>query len=113
MIKANDNVNITDLSKELLCRIQLLEDVLGYQLIITSGYRAPEHPLEARKPNGPGVHSEGIAVDVAVIGGTAVLEFVKAAVSTYVGFERIGISRKKNFIHLDVSKTRPKSIWVY
>ena len=99
---------------DLLTKLDELRELYGEPIIITSDYRGPEHPIEAAKPNGPGVHSFGVAVDIASVGGPTTLELVRAAIG--VGFERIGISRKNNFIHIDIAdKThhRTKSIWVY
>ena len=102
------------LNTELLLKLDELRELYGKPITVTSSYRGPDHPIEAAKPNGPGVHSLGVAVDIAAVGGTETLELVRAAVA--VGFERIGISRSKNFIHLDIAdKThmKVKSIWTY
>ena len=99
---------------QLLEQLDEVREIYGKPIIITSSYRGPDHPIESAKPGGPGVHSFGAAVDIAAVGGTETLELVRAAIGA--GFERIGISRKKNFIHLDIAdKThqRTKSIWVY
>ena len=108
-MKAVGNANITDLKEEMLEFIKKLEDKLGYEVAITSGYRGPDHPIEARKAK-PGEHSTGLAIDVAVVGGTAVFDLTKAAIE--LGCKRIGISRKKNFVHLGLSD-RVTSIWTY
>ena len=110
MKKANESVNIEDLDPKMKDLIVLLEGTLGYELTITSGYRSPEHPIEAAKRT-PGEHSTGLAVDVAAIGGTAVFELVEAAID--LGCKRIGISRKSNFVHLGLDKSRVTSIWTY
>ena len=102
------------MNPDLLNKLDELRELYGKPITITSSYRGPDHPIESAKANGPGTHSFGVAVDIASVGGTTTLELVRAAVG--VGFERIGISRKKNFIHLDIAdKThmRNKSIWVY
>ena len=102
------------LDKKLLSKLDELRELYGKPIIITSSFRGPNHPIEAVKPDGPGVHSLGVAVDIASVGGTTTLELVRAAIA--VGFERIGISRKNNFIHLDIADEthqRTKSIWVY
>lgn len=109
-----DNGRYEELSPALLEKLDELREEYGKAITVTSSYRGPDHPIEAAKPNGPGVHSLGVAVDVAAVGGTATLELVSAAVK--VGFERIGISRKNNFVHLDIAdKTHGKvrSIWTY
>ena len=110
MKKANKDINIADLKTEMLNFINDLEQSLGYEITITSGYRSSEHPIEAKK-NKPGEHTEGLAIDVAAVGGTPVYELVKHAID--LGCKRIGISRKSNFVHLGLSKDRVTSIWTY
>ena len=110
MKKANKDINIADLKTEMLNFINDLEKSLGYEITITSGYRSSEHPIEAKK-NKPGEHTEGLAIDVAAVGGTPFYELVKHAMD--LDCKRIGISRKSNFVHLGLSKDRVTSIWTY
>ena len=110
MVKANVDVNLVDLTTEFKQVIYELERELGREVIVTSGYRGPNHPIEASKTNGPGVHSEGVAIDVAAVGGTAVFEIVSAAIK--VGIKRIGINRRNHFVHLDCAD-KVTSIWTY
>ena len=65
------------------------------------------------KKTKPGEHAHGAAVDIACVGGEATFKLVKAAI--IVGFTRIGISRKKNFVHVGVGyEGAPKmTIWTY
>ena len=105
--------NFEEMNPQLLEMLDELRELYGKPIKITSDYRGPDHPIEAAKET-PGVHSYGVAVDIASVGGTTTLELVRAAIA--VGFERIGISRKKNFIHIDIAdKThfKVKSIWTY
>lgn len=104
------NANITDLDPKMKDFLVKLEGTLGKELSITSGYRGPDHPIEAAKAK-PGEHSTGLAVDVAAVGGTPVYELVEAAID--LGCKRIGISRKKNFVHLGLDPNRVTSIWTY
>ena len=102
------------MNPDLLKKLDELRELYGKPITITSSYRGPDHPIESAKANGPGTHSFGVAVDIASVGGTTTLELVRAAIA--IGFNRIGISRRKNFIHLDIAdKThgRNHSIWVY
>lgn len=110
MIKANESVNIADLKPEMKDFLVKLEGTIGRELVVTSGYRSPEHPIEAKKSK-PGEHTTGLAVDVAAVGGTPVFEIVEAAID--LGCKRIGISRKSNFIHLGLDSNRVTSIWTY
>ena len=51
-------------------KLQALCEEYGKPLTITSGYRSPQHSIEASK-SAPGVHTRGIACDVAVSGREA------------------------------------------
>ena len=108
-MKAVGNANIQDLDPKMIEFMEQLELKLGEELSVTSGYRGPDHPIEAAKSK-PGEHSTGLAVDVAAVGGTPVYVLVKAAIE--LGCKRIGISRKSNFVHLGLSD-RVTSIWTY
>lgn len=88
---------------------------------VTSAYRHPTHPIEAKKTaNGgqAGSHSTGRAVDIAVQGEDA-WELMNLALA--MGFTGIGVNQKgrSRFIHLDNIKPdeferfpRP-TVWSY
>ena len=102
------------MNPELLALLDELREKYGYPIKITSDYRSPDHPIEKSKPNGPGSHTDGDAVDIASIGGEATFNLVRAAIDA--GFKRIGISRKNNFLHIDIgdrTKGKVVSIWTY
>lgn len=107
---AAGNANIEDLDPRMKEFIAHLEVAVGRELQITSGYRGPDHPIEAKKSK-PGEHSTGLAVDV--VGGTP-SQFLEIAGEAYkLGCKRIGVSRKSGFIHLGLDDTRPSSLWTY
>lgn len=110
MKKSQSNVNLEDLNPRMIEFANSLEEAIGTELIITSGYRSPDHPIEAKKKS-PGEHTTGLAIDVVAVGGTPVYEIVEAAIN--LGCKRIGISRKSNFVHLGLDLTRVTSIWTY
>mgnify|MGYP001193652348 FL=1 len=94
-----------NLDEDFLIALQELRDAYGKPMKITSGYRSPEHPIEAKKSS-PGYHSLG-AIDVAVSGEDAVHLLT---VALNLGWTGIGIN-VPSFIHLD---RRPaKTIWKY
>lgn len=97
---------------KLLEKLDQLREVYGYPIKLTSTYRSPDHPIEAKKAK-PGEHAYGAAVDIACVGGEATFKLVKAAIE--VGFTRIGISRKNNFVHVGVGYdgAPPITIWTY
>ena len=96
----------------LLAMLDDLREEYGYPIKLTSTYRSPDHPIEARKSK-PGEHAYGAAVDIACVGGEATFKLVKAAIE--VGFTRIGISRKTKFVHVGVgySGAPETTIWTY
>jgi uncharacterized protein YcbK (DUF882 family) len=87
--------NMDKMDSKLLGMLDALRAEYGFPIVINSSYRSPEHPIEAAKDK-PG----GAAVDIKCVGGEATLRLVKAALK--VGFLRIGVSRKKNFVHVGV-----------
>lgn len=78
-----------------LDRLQALRTTIGIPFHITSGFRDPTHPAEARKGQ-PGAHAMGRAADVAADGS---LKFLILKHAIPLGFTGIGVA--KTFIHLD------------
>jgi zinc D-Ala-D-Ala carboxypeptidase len=104
--------NFEMMDEKLLAMLDNLREAFGYPIKLTSTYRSPDHPIEARKSK-PGEHAYGAAVDIACVGGEATYKLVKAAIE--VGFTRIGISRKNNFVHVGIGYdgAPPITIWTY
>lgn len=94
-------------------KLQAFRMQYGKPMRITSGYRCPEHPIEAKKDK-PGAHASGLACDVGVDGKQA-YELMKHAFA--LGFTGIGVSQKGSgprFIHLDMLEEAPRpNIWSY
>lgn len=78
--------------------LQQVRTQYGRPMVITSGYRHPTHPVEARKAT-PGEHTLDRAVDVAVRGAEAV-QLLQVALA--LGITRIGVQQKgaSRFLHL-------------
>ena len=100
---------------KLVDKLQVLRDDLGFPLVISSGYRCPEHPIEAKKSK-PGTHALGLAVDIAVSHEKALQVLYKGIAH---GFTGIGVNQKGGgrFIHLDIAEIENYSprphIWSY
>jgi uncharacterized protein YcbK (DUF882 family) len=97
---------------EFLYILNVIREQCGFPLPVTSGYRCPKHPVEARKRRS-GAHSRGLAVDIGVRGESA-HRLVEAALTQ--GVPRIGIQQKGEgrFIHLDIDSSMPNpTIWSY
>jgi zinc D-Ala-D-Ala carboxypeptidase len=100
-----------EMQHEFMELLQTLRVQLGFPLVITSGYRHPTHPVEARKTRSDGEHTQGNCCDVRCLNSQTRFKIIKAALE--VGFTRIGIA--DTFIHLGIGGVRlPKNvIWDY
>jgi uncharacterized protein YcbK (DUF882 family) len=97
-------------------KLQTLRTRYGKSVRVSSGYRDPKHPIEARKAGVSGAHTTGLACDLAVERGDA---YTVLKLALELGFTGIGIQQKGSgrFIHLDdisgnPSQPRPH-IWSY
>lgn len=78
----------------------------GKPMVVTSGYRCPNHPKEVIK-KAPGQHNRGRAVDIGC-GATEAYRIIELALD--FGFTGVGISQhpdRSRFIHLDMRDTIP------
>jgi len=96
-----------DMDFNFIKRLDNLRNACGFPFVITSGYRSPNHSIEAAKVN-PGTHAQGIAVDIKVSGGSQRMRLVKQALA--LGFTGVGVA--KGFVHVDARQTMPV-LWCY
>ena len=97
-----------DMDGDFMVMLQALRDRVG-AIKVNSGFRAPEHPIEAAKDS-PGAHAYGLAADIRPL-ESGMYETLKAAFE--IGF--VGIAFEGEFIHVDAGhphKHRPAS-WSY
>jgi zinc D-Ala-D-Ala carboxypeptidase len=101
------------IKEELVAKIQQLRTKYGKPMRITSGYRCPRHPVEARK-SAPGAHALGLAADIGVEGAEA---YKVLQIALELGFTGIGVQQKGSgrFIHLDIrdGQLPTPSLWSY
>ena len=100
---------------EMVEKLEALREEFGQPMRLSSAYRDPKlHPRERMKPNGPGYHGQGKAVDVLIYGADAI-RLLKLAIKH--GFNGIGINQKNDFsqrfIHLDTRNPEKSAIWSY
>ena len=97
----------------LLDKLQAMRTEYGKPMRITSGYRCPQHPVEAKK-TAPGAHALGLAADIAAEGAEAhrILSLAFKHGFTGVGVQQKGTGR---FIHVDVRSGQlpTPSVWSY
>jgi zinc D-Ala-D-Ala carboxypeptidase len=105
-----------DMQPEFMEALQSLRTEYGKPLVVSSGYRDVTHPAESGK-NQPGIHTEGLAVDITIRGADA-YRFLGLAIKH--GFTGIGVSQKgaSRYIHLDLAPTNSKryprpTVWSY
>ena len=96
---------------ETLC---VIRESCGFAFPLSSAYRCPLHPIEARKED-VGAHCYGKAVDI-LCSGESALEVIRVALAN--GINRIGVNQKGSgrFIHLDgctVEEGFNAGIWSY
>lgn len=88
----------------------------GRPLMVTSGYRCPDHNASVSSTGRTGPHTTGLAVDFGVSGGGA-HELLTAAIQcnqfTGIGIHQCGPLHSR-FIHLDILTTQPRPwVWTY
>lgn len=103
------------MDSEMVEKLEALREEFGQPMRLSSAYRDPKlHPRERMKPNGPGYHGKGMAVDVLIHGPDAI-RLLKLAIKH--GFNGIGINQRNDFsqrfIHLDTRKPEKSAIWSY
>ena len=93
-------------------KLQALRTAHGKAMTVTSGYRHETHPVEAEKDR-PGIHTMGLAVDIACNGSDA-YNIMRLAFE--LGFTGIGVAQsgRNRFLHLDTYTKPPRSnVWSY
>ena len=101
-----------EMKPEFMAKLQKLRETYGSAMRITSGYRCPQHPIEAKKA-ASGAHASGLACDIGVQGAEA---HRLLALALEAGFTGIGVNQKGSgrFLHLDTMEgdLRP-TVWSY
>ena len=95
------------MEQDFLSKLDSLREACGFPFVITSGYRSPDHPLEAVKEI-PGTHAQGIAADIKITNSAQRYTIIREALAH--GFTGLGVAG--DFIHVDTRGTVPV-IWTY
>lgn len=90
-----------------LARLDQLREVCDFPFHVNSGYRSKYHSKEKDKVVG-GTHTQGIAADIRVSGGSQRRKLVEKALM--MGFNGIGVA--KGFVHVDTREDTPV-MWTY
>jgi zinc D-Ala-D-Ala carboxypeptidase len=109
---ASDNGAI-ELETDFLDRLQELRRRFKRPMVVTSGYRTPEHNQRVAKTGAKGPHTTGRAVDIRVTHAKARYQLIALAIDC--GFTGIGVG--KGFVHLDDIRDNPDiprpAVWTY
>jgi len=101
-----------EMKPEFMAKLQKLRETYGAPMKVTSGYRCPQHPIEAKKAS-PGAHASGQAVDIGIQGSDAhtLLRMALEAGFTGIGVQQKGTGR---FLHFDTLEGPNRaSCWSY
>lgn len=100
-----------NMQHEFMEKLQALRVDYGKSITVTSGFRSVKHPVEAKKTNSNGEHTQGFCADIACTNGADRFQLVQLALKH--GITRIGIA--KTFLHLGIGgKGLPNNvIWEY
>ena len=100
-----------EMKNEFMAVLQKIRTEYGKGMTITSGFRHPTHPIEARKGHANGEHTKGMCADIACTNGADRFRLVELALKHGIG--RIGIA--KTFLHfgLGAPGLPNKVIWEY
>ena len=95
--------------RETVGALDSARDDAGFPLLVTSGYRCPDHNAEVGGVSSSS-HMRGYAVDIACEGSRSRHKIVTALLNN--GFNRIGIGA--DFIHADRDPSKPRNVmWIY
>ena len=105
----------SEMDPAFMAELQELRRLFNKPMTLTSAYRCPNHPAEAKKRE-PGEHTTGMAVDIACSGIEA-MDILFVALG--MRFTRVGINQKGSgrFIHLGMApkggRLPSPAIWSY
>ena len=101
---------------EFMRKVQVLRDVVGFPMKVTSGARCPAHNDKVSSTGLTGPHTTGRAIDFEVSYAQA---FYVVSAAMKLGFSGIGVQQKGQgrFIHVDDLPNKPgqprPTVWSY
>ncbi len=93
--------------------LDIMRQILGFPLVITSGYRTPEYNAKIGGV-ADSAHLRGLAVDIKCVSSFTRWKIVNFVMNWYNGVEvrRAGIG--DTFLHIDIDSSLPNPVmWTY
>jgi uncharacterized protein YcbK (DUF882 family) len=101
----------TNLHPELMVVLKALEERLGFELTVNSGYRDPEHNREVGGVEGS-EHTDDPAQGADILCKRSVTRFKMVRELLSMGVRRIGIGN--TFVHVGIASDKPQDVmWDY
>jgi|TARA_B110000438_G_scaffold31065_1_gene30583 hypothetical protein len=101
-----DGINI-----DLVKKLDELRKLYALPIKSNSAYRCPDHPLSITRPTSS--HIKGLACDISAKSSRERYTLLQLILNNNL-FDRIGISDKDGFIHVDIDKDKSgQLVWVY
>jgi len=98
-----------NMHQELLELLDEMRAIYGKPIIITSGYRTPEHNAKVGGVD-TSSHLKGLAVDIAIKDNNQRYEIIRIAM--LLGIKRIGTG--SGFVHINIDNSKPQNVnWLY
>jgi hypothetical protein len=100
-----------NMQHEFMEKLQAIRTEYGKSMKITSGFRSVKHPVEAKKTNSNGEHTQGFCADIYCANSSE--RFILVNLALKHGITRLGIA--KTFLHLGIGGNNlPNNvIWDY
>ena len=101
-----------EIDPDFVSRLDELRARYGRPMVITSGYRCPEHNAAVSSTGTHGPHTTGRAADISVARRDA-YDLLRLALD--MGFRGIGVNQKGagRFLHLDMIDEGRPTVWSY
>lgn len=106
------HTGLCEMRVEFMDVLQRIRTAYGRPMAISSGYRHPTHPVEARKGHTTGEHTQGMCCDVAVQGDAA---YELLCIALAHGITRVGVQQKGagRFLHLGLGGPGLPTPWIW
>lgn len=100
------------LKPELWALLDKMREECGFPFIINSGLRTKAENDKLKDSASDSAHLSGLACDLRITNSSQRFKLVEVALKN--GITRIGVSFNRNFVHIDIDKTKPQNVmWTY